>query len=218
MLVIALALGVAACGGEEPSVPQVAATPTADPELVGEVSATFATYRSGVVQGDAGAVLGALDEGSVEAMARVAELAETADEATVRDLPAADQLLVLTYRLRPELLEGDDPYENLVEAGLAGQDRSLGDLGDISPVRDDVAFGVVTDPATSAPTPQRWRFEREGDVWRFDLVEAHRLLSDAIDAAADRAGVGVDDLVAATVVDLSGEDPRTVQELYTETP
>ena len=214
-----LLLVAAACtpGGDTVAEP-TARTATTDPEVVGQVTATFATYRSGVVQGDGGAVVGALDQRSLDEMSRVAALAATADEDTVRELPAADQLLVLTYRLRPELLEADDPYRALVDAGLAGQDRSLGVLGAVSTAADDLALAVVVDAASGAPTSLRWRFNREADGWRFDLVEAHRLLSQAIASGADRAGVGVDELVAATVVDLSGEDRAAVEELYTELP
>lgn len=191
---------------------------TADPELIGDVSATFATYRSGVAQGDGPAVVQSLDEASVADMARIAGLAVTADEATIRELPAAEQLMVLTYRLRPELLEADDPYQALVDAGLAGQDRSLGELGEVSAAGDDMALAVVVDGVSGAPTPLRWRFHRQDDAWRFDLVDAHRLLSQAIANGADRAGVGVDELVAVTVVDLSGEDRAAVEGLFSEPP
>jgi hypothetical protein len=220
---IVLLLLAAACtagdgSADAPTAAASPAPPTADAALVGEVSAAFATYRAGVAQGDGPAVVAALDQASLADMARVADLAATADEEAVRELPAAEQLLVLTYRLRPELLEADDPYAALVDAGLAGQDRSLGELGAVSAAGDDLALGVVVDAATGAATPLRWRFPREGGRWRFDLVGAHRLLSQAIANGADRAGVGVDEVVTATVVDLSGEPPERVEELYTELP
>lgn len=210
-----LVLLMAACSPveEEP-----AAAPTNDPALVADVMATFATYRSGVAQGDADAVLGVLDQASLADMARIAELSREADEATVRALPAAEQLLVLTYRLRPELLAADDPFGELVDQGFGGQDRSLGDMGAVNAAAEGLALGVVVDAATRTPTPLRWRFRREEGGWRFDLVEAHRLLSQAISNSATRSGVEVDDLVAATVVDLSGEDEPTVEALYTEIP
>lgn len=214
LLSLLLTLTACAGAGEEPA----AASPTIDPGVTAEVAAAFATYRAGVAQGDGAAVVASLDDASLADMARVAALAATADEATLRDLPAAEQLLVLTYRLRPELLDADDPYRALVDAGLGGQDRSLGELGTISLAGEGRALGVVVDASTGAPTPLRWRFQRVGGGWRFDLADAHRLLSQAIATGADRAGLGVDELVAATVVDLSGEDPVTVQELYTELP
>jgi hypothetical protein len=215
-LLALLLLAVAACTA--PPVEEAATAPTPDPRVVGEVSAAFATYRLGVVQGDGEAALSVLDRASLQDMRRVADLAATADEAAVRDLPAAEQLLVLTYRLRPELLEADDPYLALVDAGLAGQDRSLGELGSVNEAGEDLSLGVVTDPANGVATPLRWRFVREDGAWRFNLVGAHQLLSQVIAAGASRAGVEVDELVAATVVDLSGEDETTVEALYTELP
>lgn len=191
---------------------------TADPELTAQVGAAFERYRDGVVERDGDAVTGAVDADSLAAMERLAELARGGGEEEIRSLPAAQQLLVLTYRLRPELLEADDPYRALVEAGLAGQDRSLGDLGEVSRVDENRAVGVVVDPTSGAPTPLRWRFVREDGRWRFDLAAANRLLSETIASGAGRAQMGVDELVAATVVDLSGEDAATVDALYTERP
>ncbi len=215
-LFIVLLLVLAACtDGASTTTPTEAAV---DPALVGEVSATFATYRTAVVQGDGDAAVSALDSGSLEDMQRIADLAATAQEDQVRALPAAEQLLVLTYRLRPDLLDAPQPYAALVDAGLGGQDRSLGDLGEVTQGGTGLALGTVTDPTTGVPTPLRWRFLREDDSWRFDLVTAHRLLSQAIANGANRAGIGVDELVAATVVDLSGEDESTVEALYTEAP
>lgn len=194
------------------------AVASTDPKMTGEVSAAFATYRTGVIQGDGTAVSEVLDHESLQDMRRVAELARTADEDEVRALPAADQLLVLTYRLRPELLEAEDPYQALVEAGLAGQDRSLGGLGQVTVLDEDRALGAVVDPTTGAETPLRWKFVREDEEWKFALVDANRLVSQTVATGAGRAEVPVDDLVAATVVDLSGEDQATVDALYTESP
>lgn len=210
-----LVLVAAACS---PAEQEPAAAPTADPDLVAAVTTAFATYRAGVEQGNPQAVLGVLDEASLADMARIAEVSRDADEATVRAMPAAEQLLVLTYRLRPALLEGADPFADLIESGFGGQDRSLGELGAVTAASADLALGVVVDGASQTPTPLRWRFRMEDGQWRFDLVEAHRLLSQAIRNSATRSGVGVDELVAATVVDLSGEAPPTVEALYTEIP
>jgi hypothetical protein len=88
----------------------------------------------------------------------------------------------------------------------------------VQPAGTDRAVAVITDPQTGAPTAPRWRFIREGGRWRFDLADANRLLSASIAAAAGRSGRGVDDLVTATVVDLSGEDAATVEALYTGPP
>jgi hypothetical protein len=215
LLVAVLAL----TGCSTPTDPSAAAVrETPDPVLTADVLETFSTYRTGVLQGDPEAVLASLDDASLDEMARVADLARVADESTVRALPAADQLIVLTYRLRPELLEADDPYAAFVEARFGGQDRSLGDIGAVSGATDDVALGVVVDPSTREPTPLRWRFRLQDDSWRFDLRDAHRLVSQAIANSARRQGVGVDDLVAATVVDLSGEPEGRVEALYTEPP
>lgn len=214
-LVVALLLLLTACSS---GVDEVTDEPTTDPELTASVSTVFATYRAAIEQGDAEAAISTLDEGSLADMARVVELARDADEDTIRGLPAAEQLLVLTYRLRPELLEADDPYAALVAGRFGGQDRSLGELGPVTAAGDDLALGVVVDGATGTPTPLRWRFRMEEDRWRFDLVEAHRLLSEAISASARRSGVEVHELVAATVVDLSGEQAATVEALYTEPP
>lgn len=216
-LVALLALAGCAGGGE---VADGAATPApaSDPQVVADVTAAFATYRAGVVQGDAAAVLGSLDAASAADMGRLADLAREIAEPSLRQLPAAEQLLVLTYRLRPELLQADDPYAALVEGGFGGQDRSLGDLGSVDAAGEDRALGVVTDPQTGAPTPLRWRFTREDGAWRLDLVEAHRLLSQAIANSARRTGVAIDTIVAATLVDLSGEDPAVVQRLYAQPP
>lgn len=215
LVLVALLSVLTACTG---AAPEVVDEPATDAELIGSVSAAFATYRSGIEQGDADAALSALDDRSLADMARIADLARDADEDTVRALPAAEQLLVLTYRLRPELLAAEDPYAALVEARFGGQDRSLGELGAVTAAGEDLALGVIVDGATGAPTPLRWRFHRQHDQWRFDLVDAHRQLSDVIGTSARRSGVQVDELVAATVVDLSGEQAATVEALYTEPP
>ncbi|CAN5876521.1 hypothetical protein BH24ACT15_BH24ACT15_07960 [soil metagenome] len=232
-LFVAMLVALAACSptADKAGLPPVAQTAvpgdakvlgdsvaTADPEVAGQVIAAFATYRSGVIQGDGDAVVEVLDRDSLHDMERVVELARSADEEEVRNLPAAEQLLVLTYRLRPELLEADDPYAALVEAGLAGQDRSLGELGEVTILGEDRALGVVVDPASGAQTPLRWKFVRSDGAWKFDLTDANRLLSQTVANGAGRASVTVDDLVAATVVDLSGEDQATVDALYTESP
>lgn len=214
-LLLLLLLLVGACG---PAEEEPAAAPTADAQLTADVNAAFATYRAGVAQGDADAVVGSLSSSSVADMRRIADLARDADELTVRALPAAEQLLVLTYRLRPQLLEADDPYAALVKAGFAGQDRSLGDLGGVSRAGDDLALGVVVDATTQTPTPLRWRFRLEDGGWHLDLTEAHRLLSQVITTSANRAGSGVDELVAATIVDLSGEPADDVEALYRTPP
>lgn len=217
-LFVALLLVMAACsgGGPDPSSQATSAQP--DAQLIGDVSAAFATYRSGVTQGDADAVVASVDQRSLQDMALVAELARTADESTVRALPAADQLLVLTYRLQPDLLQAEDPYRELVSAGLAGQDRSLGELGQVTVAGEDLALGVVVDSTNGAATPLRWRFTREEGSWRFDLADAHRLLSQAVATGANRAQVSVDQLVTATIVDLSGQDEATISQLYQTLP
>lgn len=217
LLVPALLLALALSGCSTTEV-EDAAVPTPDPTLVADVSTAFATYRAGIAQGDAEAVLAVLDADSLADMARIAELAVEVEEEALRQLPAAEQLLVLTYRLRPELLAAADPYAALVEGGFGGQDRSLGDLGAVTAAGEDLALGVVTDPQAGSATPLRWRFGREDGAWRLDLVEAHRLLSQAIANSARRTGVTIDAIVAATLVDLSGEDPATVERLYGEPP
>ena len=194
----------------------VVTPPPAGPEVTGAVTEVFTTYRVGVAQGDGGAVVGALTEDSLADMARVADLARTAGEEEVRALPAAEQLLVLTYRLLPELLDAEEPYRALAGAGLAGQDRPIGDLGEVLVDGDARALGVVVDARTGSETPLRWRFAEEADGWRFDLVHAHSLLNQIILSAADAADIGVDELVAATVSDLSGEDREVIEALYAE--
>lgn len=214
-LFVVLLLVMAACTGGEP---EVAATPTADTAIIGPVSAVFATYRAGVIQGDGQAVRSAIDQDSAELMQAIAEDARIADEETVRALPAAQQLLVLTYRLVPDLLDSDDPYVALVDAGLAGQDRSLGELGQVTPIGEDEALGQIVDAQSGRPTPLRWHFVREDNEWKFDLANATDLLSQAIATAATRAGTSVDEVVTGTVADLSGEDPETIGALYSQGP
>lgn len=210
-----------ACTGADAD-PTPSPTPTetvpADPQAVGEVSAAFAIYRSGIEQGDGAAVAEVVTDGSLAEQDQLAELARTGDEATLRALPAVDQLLVLTYRLRPQLLEAPDPFVALVDAGLAGQDRTLGELGQVDLVSDDVAVAAVLSPTTLEPTALRWRFAKEGEGWRFDLADANRLVSSSIAAAAQRSGQGVDEIVTATIVDLSREPIATVEALYSEPP
>lgn len=210
-----------ACTGADAD-PTPSPTPTetvpADPQAVGEVSAAFAIYRSGIEQGDGTAVAEVVTDGSLAEQDQLAELARTGDEATLRALPAVDQLLVLTYRLRPQLLEAPDPFVALVDAGLAGQDRTLGELGQVDLVSDDVAVAAVLSPTTLEPTALRWRFAKEGEGWRFDLADANRLVSSSIAAAAQRSGQGVDEIVTATIVDLSREPIATVEALYSEPP
>ncbi|MEE8600951.1 hypothetical protein [Euzebya tangerina] len=196
------------------SEPETAATPTASPEVVGAVNAVFAEYRVGVSQGDAQAVVSAISEDSIEDQDRIVELARSAPAEEVRALPAAEQLLVLTYRLNDELLDADDPFMALVSGGFAGQDRSLGELGRIIPVSDQSVLGVATEPGTGAETPRRWRFVNEADGWRFDLIEAQRLVSQAVATTASRNDTSVAQLVAATIEDLSGADAETVDALY----
>ena len=210
-----------ACTGADAD-PTPSPTPTetvpADPQAVGEVSAAFAIYRSGIEQGDGAAVAEVVTDGSLAEQDQLAALARTGDAAPLRALPAVDQLLVLTYRLRPQLLEAPDPFVALVDAGLAGQDRTLGELGQVDLVSDDVAVAAVLSPTTLEPTALRWRFAKEGEGWRFDLADANRLVSSSIAAAAQRSGQGVDEIVTATIVDLSREPIATVEALYSEPP
>ena len=191
-----------------------ASEPTVPPTIVGEVNATFATYRAGVTQGDGEAVLTAISDASIEDQERIVELARTAPADEVRALPAADQLLVLIYRLETDLLEADNPFEALVDGGFAGQDRSIGDLGRIVPAGEDTVLGVVTDRTTGSETGLRWLFVLDDDGWRFDLIQAQRLISQGVASGASSNGVEVSDLVAGTVQDLSGEDAETVEALY----
>lgn len=227
-LLVLVLLALACTGGQAADAPSAspagdgdpAATASAgpaDPVTIGS-SVAFSTYRAGIVQGDADAVLASVTEASLAQQAEIVELARTADAEAIRALPAAQQLLVLTYRLRPTLLEAEDPYAALVDAGLAGQDRSLGELGDVEQVDDTTALGEVLDNQTLRPTPLRWRFELEDGEWRVDLVTAQSLVSQAIAAAARRGDIGVDEIVTDTLVDLSGEDRATIEALYAEPP
>lgn len=208
-----LVAALAGCGGDEDSQGQPAAAAT-DQELTAAVTTAFATYRAGVVQGDAAAVRANLTAASLELMSDLAEQARTLDAAATAALPAAEQLLVLTYRLRPDILGAADPYAALVEQGFAGQDRTLGDIGPVVSAGEDRALAAIVDPESNAPTPLRWRFLREEGAWRFDLVEAHRLLSQAIATSAARAGAPVAEVVAATVQDLSGLSAAAVAAAY----
>lgn len=218
---LALTVLLCACTGAdadaEPT-PTPATSAPEDPQAVGEVSAAFAVYRAGIEQGDGAAVAGVVTDGSLAEQDELAELARSGDEATLRALPAVDQLLVLTYRLRPQLLDAADPFVALVDAGLAGQDRTLGELGQVDLVGDDMAVATVLSPTTLEPTALRWRFAKEGEGWRFDLADANRLVSSSIAAAAQRSGQGVDEIVTATIVDLSREPIATVEALYAEPP
>lgn len=218
---ILLLVALSACSGADADPTPVATATTPDPaqaQAIGEVAGAFAVYRAGIEQGEGEAVVGVVTDASLEAQEAIVELARTGDEAAIRTLPAVDQLLVLTYRLRPQLLEEPDPFLALVDAGLAGQDRTLGELGDVELVGEDDAVATVLDPMNLAPTALRWRFAREAGEWRFDLADANRLVSSSIAAAAQRSGQGVDEIVTATIVDLSREPIATVEALYAEPP
>ena len=217
LLLVLLVLAGCAGNGQELTDATPAELPT-DPQLNAEVTASFITYRAAVTRGDADAAMAHVTSESLDDQARVVELARSADEETVRQLPAAEQLLVLTYRLRPQLLEAEDPYAALVDAGLAGQDRSLGELGDISRVNEDLAVAEVLSNGTLEPTSLRWRFHLEDNRWRFDLADAQRLVSQAVANSARLSNASVEQVVTATIVDLSGEDVETVRELYSEPP
>ena len=211
-LAAALLILLAACGTATPAAAPSA--PPTDPELTAEVTTAFVTYRQAVAQGDAEAAVENLSQASRTQMADLAEqaLSLTADE--TRALPAADQLIVLTYRLFPDIMTAEDPYRALVDRGLAGQDRSLGGLGPVNQVDDDLALGVVVDEQSQRTTPLRWRFVREDGAWRFDLVDAHRLLSQAIANTARLQGVEVSALVVQTILDVSTFDVDEVAAAY----
>lgn len=185
-----------------------------DPEVRGAVLSAFATYRAGVEQGDPEAVLGAVTSGSLEHQAEIARLAREASPDQLRAAPAVDQLIALTYRLQPDFLAVADPFVALVDAGLAGQDRSLGELGEVQQVTDDVVLGEVLPGGVGPPAAERWRFRLEDGEWRFDLAEALRIASDRIAAAADGRGIAVHQLVTTTLAELSGEQPAVIEALY----
>lgn len=218
-MIFLLLLALVACtGGDVTRDPAAVETEPVDPAVLEGVLEAFVTYRLGVTQGDSDAVLQSITEASIADQQRVVDLALTATEEEVHALPASDQLTLLTYRLRPQLLETEDPFVALVEGGLAGQDRTLGEIGDVEQVNDELAVADVLANETLAPTPLRWRFQKEDDGWAFDLLDAQRLVSQAVANTARLSEVAVSDVVTATLVDLSGEDLETIRALYGELP
>lgn len=216
-LLIALLL-LAACATGEAEPP----APTVDPSVAAEVEAirgTFGAYRAGVAAGAPGAVLDTVTSDSVAWFGELGDLARTATADAVRGLPATAQLLVLTLRdaggaQLTELDDGEAVLSFLVEGRYAGQDRSLGGLGDITLASEDLALGVVT--RDGVPTPLRWRFDRVDGQWRYDLLDALGRHDDAIARGAASRGLTVPDVVAETLQRLTGEAPADA--LYTPAP
>ena len=211
----ALALVLAACSGSDPppapaTDPDDAAAAATERAVEDDVREAFAAYRASVAVGAGEAVQDLVTPGSFAAFEEIGELARSATAEEVRALPATPQLLVLTLRTQAtpaeleELRDGSDVLAYLVAGRYAGQDRSLGGLGEIDLAAEDVAVGVVEGEA-GADTPLRWRFERVDGQWRFDLVTAHRLNDQAIATAARRTGTTVEALVRTTLERLLGE-------------
>lgn len=162
----------------------------------------FLAYRGSILAGDGPSAAALLSRSTYDYYDAVRRLALTGDARTVQNRPLSDQVQILLYRLRVPR----EKLDSLSPLGLIAYSIDQGWIGKesvekIQPgpvvVRGDTALvHVVVDGEDRGPG---FRFDREDDGWRLDLVPVMRATDRSLRMAVERENMGESDFILAVV-------------------
>jgi hypothetical protein len=172
------------------------------------VRQAFNSYKEAVLAGKGAAAADVLTAGSLDYFAQMRDLALYATEQELKAGSITDLMQALTFRHRIpvdqlQTLSGRDLVILALERGWIGKASvARADIGDVS-VNAGSATAVVL--KQGRPTSASFRFSKEKESWKLDLIAMLRMAESALQTGAKAQGASTDQFVLSMLEMVSGK-------------
>lgn len=172
------------------------------------VKKTFADYRSAVLDQRGKDAVQLLSKATIDEYQKYVDWALKADKKTLESLSMMNRLQVMTlrHRVEPETLRkltGKSAIIHAVDRNWIGKNGVIRtSLGKIDVVENSATAEVIIG---ERKTPQRFQFNKENGVWKFDLVRVMMNINAAFKETAKRAGMSENEFIFHALESISGK-------------